>query len=60
MKDKKTVSNDYYELKAVAKKLGCRPSDVLRAKEETKSTSRKKIELWLLENIACDIMGNSL
>ena len=51
MKDKKTVSNDYYELKAVAKKLGCRPSDVLRAKEELKTTSRFKIEKYILEII---------
>ena len=50
MKDKKTVSNDFYELKAVAKKMGVPVSTVMVAKEETGSNLRSKIEKWILEN----------
>lgn len=52
MKDKPYVSNDYFELKHVAKKLGCMPSDVLRAKETLGTSNRKKIEEWLEHMIA--------
>jgi len=45
--DNKTISNEYHELKHVSDKLGCRPSDVLLAKEITGSNNRKEIENFL-------------
>jgi predicted RecB family nuclease len=50
MKDKKTVSNDYYELKAVAKYMGVPVSHVMIAKEITGSNLRCKLEKWIAEN----------
>lgn len=45
--DKKTISNDFYELKSAAKQFGVTPGMILIAKEQTKSTSRKKIQEWI-------------
>lgn len=44
LKDSDTISNEYSELKHVADKLGVMPSDVLRAKEQTGTSSRAMVE----------------
>jgi hypothetical protein len=52
MKDKKTVSNDFYELKAVAKKMKVSPAIVLWAKEmvgNKRTNIEFLIEQWLSE-----------
>lgn len=54
-KDKKTVSNDYYELRAVAKKMGVSVWVVMAAKKYSQSSLREAIEGWIYHMKGCTI-----
>lgn len=50
-KDTKTISNEYHELEAVAKKFNIPVSKVMYAKEQTKSNDRKVVEEYILKEV---------
>ena len=56
MKDNKTVSNEPHELKAVADKYHIPVSQVMEAKEQTRSNDRDVIESYIEKQLSegCD------